>query len=289
MTAGIVSARGRDIGSGPTTTSSRSMRPINKGNSAARPSTSSDGADRGQHRDLSRRRTGSVGIGFDIPANTAKMVMEQLEEHGHVTRGWIGVRVQAVTPDIAGDPGMKTVAGVHIDEPAGRWPGRQGGYRGWRRHHRHGINGKDVKDFARSCPADRRRWRPAPSCTLAVLHNGAEKSRVAYARHFAHWSQANLAKPSSRAIRIPRPRASASPWRRPGSVDGAVAVTTSTPTAAQRHRSDDIILEVAGKTSIKPAGLRQQLLLHGTASRFRSCGGWGCCSASSSPFLLGRR
>jgi serine protease Do len=60
---------------------------------------------------------GSVGIGFDIPADTVKMVVTQLKDHGYVTRGWIGVQVQAVTPDIASSLGLEKAQGAIVDEP----------------------------------------------------------------------------------------------------------------------------------------------------------------------------
>jgi hypothetical protein len=60
---------------------------------------------------------GAVGIGFDIPADTAKMVVAQLKEHGAVTRGWLGVRIQAVTPEIADSIGMKQAQGANRNKP----------------------------------------------------------------------------------------------------------------------------------------------------------------------------
>jgi len=62
-----------------------------------------------------------------IPAPTAKMVVEQLKEHGHVTRGWIGVRIQAVTADIADSLGMKKPEGVIVAEPLAGSPAVKAG------------------------------------------------------------------------------------------------------------------------------------------------------------------
>jgi S1-C subfamily serine protease len=59
---------------------------------------------------------GSVGIGFDIPAATAKMVVAQLKEHGKVTRGWLGVQIQPVTAGIAEGLGLKKAQGAIVDE-----------------------------------------------------------------------------------------------------------------------------------------------------------------------------
>ena len=99
VTAGIVSARGRDIGAGPYDDYVQIDAPMNKGNSGG-PAFDTSGTYRRQHRDLfAVRRLG--GIGFDIPAGTAKLVVAQLKDKGYITRGWLGVQVQPVTADIA--------------------------------------------------------------------------------------------------------------------------------------------------------------------------------------------
>ena len=60
---------------------------------------------------------GSVGIGFDIPAANAKMVVTQLKERGYVTRAWLGVQIQPVTVGIADSLGMKKAEGAMVDQP----------------------------------------------------------------------------------------------------------------------------------------------------------------------------
>src|SRR6187200_2202292 len=95
VTAGIVSARGRDIGSGPYDDYIQIDAPINKGNSGG-PAFNTDGEVIGVNTAIFSPSGGSVGIGFDIPAETAKMVVAQLKDKGTVTRGWIGVQVQPV-------------------------------------------------------------------------------------------------------------------------------------------------------------------------------------------------
>ncbi len=92
VTAGIVSARGRDIGAGPYDDYIQIDAPINKGNSGG-PAFNIDGDVIGVNTAIYSPSGGSVGIGFDIPGGTAKMVVAQLKEHGHVTRGWLGVQI----------------------------------------------------------------------------------------------------------------------------------------------------------------------------------------------------
>src|SRR5207248_9060634 len=70
---------------------------------------------------------GSVGIGFDIPAATAKSVIEQLKNNGHVTRGWLGVQIQPVTSEVADAMGLKQVSGALVDEPQANGPAAKAG------------------------------------------------------------------------------------------------------------------------------------------------------------------
>lgn len=122
VTAGIVSARGRDIGSGPYDNFIQTDAPINKGNSGG-PLFNMDGQVIGINTAIYSPSGGSVGIGFSIPANAAKTVVAQLEKYGHARRGWLGVRIQQVGPEIAESLGLKEptgalVAGVDPGGPA---------------------------------------------------------------------------------------------------------------------------------------------------------------------------
>ena len=116
VTAGIVSAQGRDIGSGPYDDFIQIDAPINKGNSGG-PAFNLNGDVIGVNTAIFSPSGGSVGIGFDIPAETAKAVISQLKAHGSVTRGWIGVETQPVTSEIAEALGLKTAEGALVDGP----------------------------------------------------------------------------------------------------------------------------------------------------------------------------
>ena len=100
VTAGIISARGRDIGSGPYDDFIQVDAPVNKGNSGG-PAFDETGNVVGVTTAIFSPSGGSVGIGFAIPADTVKSVVAQLKDHGSVTRGWIGVQIQTVTQDVA--------------------------------------------------------------------------------------------------------------------------------------------------------------------------------------------
>ena len=115
VTAGIISAEGRDIGSGPYDNYIQIDAPINKGNSGG-PAFDMNGKVIGVNTAIYSPSGGSVGIGFDIPAQTAKMVVAQLRDKGKVTRGWLGVQVQPVTKGIADSLGLKKAEGAMVDE-----------------------------------------------------------------------------------------------------------------------------------------------------------------------------
>src|SRR5579859_2804603 len=126
VTAGIVSARGRDIGAGPYDDYVQIDAPINKGNSGG-PAFDVDGNVIGVNTAIYSPSGGSVGIGFDIPAETAKMVVAQLKDKGFVTRGWLGVQIQSVTAGIADSLGMKKAEGTLVGEPQADSPAAKAG------------------------------------------------------------------------------------------------------------------------------------------------------------------
>jgi serine protease Do len=119
VTAGIVSARGRDIRQGPYDDFIQTDAAINKGNSGG-PLFNMDGQVIGINTAIYSPSGGSIGIGFSIPANMAKNTVEQLRNYGHARRGWLGVRIQPVTADIAESLGLHDTTGSLV---AGVVPG----------------------------------------------------------------------------------------------------------------------------------------------------------------------
>jgi len=113
VTAGIVSSIGRDIGNGPYTDFIQIDAPINRGNSGG-PTFDIRGKVIGMNTMIFSPSGGSVGIGFAIPASTIHEVVGQLQAHGKVARGWLGVEVQAVTPEIAASLGSKDMKGAIV-------------------------------------------------------------------------------------------------------------------------------------------------------------------------------
>ncbi len=132
VTAGIISALGRNINEGPYDDFIQIDAPINRGNSGG-PTFNLSGEVIGINTAIYSPSGGSVGIGFAVPSNTAKSVIAQLKEKGHVTRGWLGVAIQGITPDIAKGLGLNPeqpngalVASVTPNSPAAKAGIKQG-------------------------------------------------------------------------------------------------------------------------------------------------------------------
>jgi serine protease Do len=113
VTAGIVSARGRDIHQGQYDDFIQTDAAINRGNSGG-PLFNMDGQVIGINTAIFSPSGGSIGIGFSIPSNMAKNTVSQLRQFGHARRGWLGVKIQQVTPDIAESLGLKDANGAMI-------------------------------------------------------------------------------------------------------------------------------------------------------------------------------
>jgi len=130
VTAGIVSARNRDINSGPYDNYIQTDAAINRGNSGG-PLFNLDGEVVGVNTAIISPSGGSIGIGFAVPSKTALAVIDQLKNFGETRRGWLGVRIQQVTDEIAESLGIKPARGAlvaGVDEkgpakPAGIEPG----------------------------------------------------------------------------------------------------------------------------------------------------------------------
>lgn len=113
VTAGIVSARNRDINSGPYDNFIQTDASINKGNSGG-PLFNLDGDVVGINTAIFSTSGGSIGIGFAAPSSTVQPVINQLLQFGETKRGWLGVRIQPVNDEIAESLGLKTTAGALI-------------------------------------------------------------------------------------------------------------------------------------------------------------------------------
>jgi serine protease Do len=259
VTAGVVSARGRDIGSGPYNDFIQIDAPINKGNSGG-PAFDVYGDVIGVNTAIFSPSGGSVGIGFDIPADTAKIVVEQLKDHGHVTRGWMGVRIQPVTPEIADSVGMKKAEGAIIDEPEAGGPAAKAGIVAG--DIITAVDGKDIKD-SRDLARRIASIAPGTTVTLAVLHNGDNKTVSLTLGQLPEQRQASASEHGRDGNGTPRLGLTLAPASDvAGAGDRGVAITgvdPGGPAAEHGVKEGDVILDVAGKTVSSPADVARQI------------------------------
>ena len=260
VTTGIVSAKGRVIGEGPYDDFIQTDASINPGNSGG-PLVNAGGQVVGINTAIFSQSGGSVGIGFAIPINLAKGILPQLEAKGHVTRGWLGVSIQPVTPKLARAFRLPKeegalVAQVLPDAPAAR-VGLQAGdviveYDG------HAIvRAGDLPRLVAGTPIGQ-------SATLQILRDGKpltvtvriaelpEAEQVAKATHPAREQLGLAVRPLTPAL--------AQQLGVPDEAGLAVAgVKDGSPAAAAGIRPGDIIVQVNRKPVRKIAELREAL------------------------------
>jgi serine protease Do len=251
VTAGIVSARGRDIGSGPYDDFLQIDAPVNHGNSGG-PTFDAEGEVVGVNTAIFSPSGGSVGIGFAIASDVVKNVVQQLKDNGSVTRGWIGVQIQSVTADLADDLGLKEqtgalVAAAQKDSPAAAAGVKSGDVIT-------AVDGEtvaDPHDLARRIAA----LGPKKTVKLALIRNGspmtidvtlgtmpADKTANAETRNSDDNGGSALAKLGLTL--------------RPAHGQDGVVVAEVDPDGAAADKGlkqGDVILEVAGKSVNRPA------------------------------------
>ncbi len=259
VTAGIVSASGRDIGNGPYDDFIQIDAPVNKGNSGG-PAFDVNGQVVGVNTAIYSPSGGSVGIAFSIPASTVKTVVTQLREKGAVSRGWIGVQIQPVSQDIADSLGMKTAEGALVAEPQPGGPAMKAGIESG--DVITAVNGQPVKD-ARELARTIGGYAPGATVKIDVLHKGATKTVSLTLGELPNAREARAEIERGGRTDVPRLGMSIAPA---SSVAGAgkdgVVVTGVEPgsTAADRgFKEGDVILEVAGKTVATPGEVRDAL------------------------------
>jgi serine protease Do len=126
VTTGIVSAKGRFIGEGPYDNFIQTDASINRGNSGG-PLLNVNGEAVGINTAIFSPTGGSIGIGFAIPIDMAKEVLPQLKERGSVTRGWLGVSIQQITPELAKTFGLKQANGALVSDVMDASPAEKAG------------------------------------------------------------------------------------------------------------------------------------------------------------------
>jgi serine protease Do len=261
VTAGIVSARGRDIGAGPYDDFIQIDAPVNKGNSGG-PTFDVDGDVIGVNTAIFSPSGGSVGIAFAIPADTVKSIVSQLRDKGSVTRGWIGVQIQPVTPDLADSLGLKKAAGALVSEPQTNSPAAKAGIESG--DVITSVDGQpvtDARDLARRIGT----MTPGTSVRLGLTRGGEDKTvTLTLGTLPSEHQAANQEKDHDTADNnMPKLGLTLAPGAKDVGRDGkGVVVTAVDPegvAADHGFQVGDVILDVGGKSVSSPGEVRKEL------------------------------
>jgi serine protease Do len=261
VTAGIVSARGRDIGSNPYDDYMQIDAPINKGNSGG-PTFNVNGNVVGVNTAIYSPSGGSVGIGFDIPATTVKMVVAQLREKSYVSHGWLGVQIQPVTAGIASSLGMKKAEGAMVDQPQADSPAAKAGIESG--DVITAVNGTPVKD-ARTLAREIGMMAPNTSVKLDILRDGKAKTLTVTLGQMSneHQAKAETERPTATS-NVPYLGLMLAPANDVAGSGGKGVVVTGIdpngPAAEQGVQIGNVILDVGGKPVANPGEVRAALV-----------------------------
>ena len=259
VTAGIVSARGRDIGAAGPDDFIQIDAAVNRGNSGG-PTFNLAGEVIGVNTAIVSPSGGNVGIAFAIPSETVSHVVTSLKETGTVTRGYLGVNIQPITPEIAEGLGIKDTRGALVSDAQPDTPAAKAGIKPGDIVTK--VNGQEVKD-ARDLSRRISSLAPGASVKITVLRDGKEKDfSVSLAKlpdRRADNSQSRDKKDFSQSSDLPRLGLKLAPAR---DVSGAgkegVVVTDiddSGPAAERGIKAGDVILEAGGKHVSNPSEL----------------------------------
>jgi serine protease Do len=248
VTAGIVSAHGRDIGGNSYGDYLQIDAPINRGNSGG-PAFNMNGDVVGVNTAIYSPSGGSVGIGFDIPADTAKVIVAQLKEKGFVAHGFLGVQVQPVTAGIADSLGMKAAEGAMVDEMQPNSPAAKAGLEtGDVITAVNGTKIKDARDLSRTVGM----MAPDASVKLEIMRKGEAKTLEATLGKLPGERQAkaesNETAPNKDVPHLGLTVAPASDVEGAGQKGVVVTnVDPDGPAAQQGIETGNVILDVGGK------------------------------------------
>jgi serine protease Do len=258
VTAGIVSARGRDIGSGPYDDYLQVDAAVNRGNSGG-PSFNLDGEVVGMNTAIFSPSGGNVGIAFAVPAELVQEVVEQLKETGTVDRGWLGVVIQNVSDDIADSIGMTEAKGAMItkvteDGPAAKEDLKPGDVIVE-------VNGEKIND-SRDLARKIAELHPNTDVKLSIVRYGEQRQLTMKLGTFP--SSKKLAaleeeKKPETGEQMKNLGLSVAPAANfPGAGDEGVVITDVDPAsdaADKGLKPGDVILQVAGVTVSKPSDI----------------------------------
>ncbi|MHA7773647.1 Do family serine endopeptidase [Roseibium sp. M-1] len=260
VTAGIISARGRDIGAGPYDDFIQIDAPVNRGNSGG-PAFNMHGEVIGVNAAIFSPSGGNVGIAFAIPASTAQDVIMELKNDGTVVRGWLGVQIQDVTDDIAESLGLEEARGAIVAEAQENSPAQKAGLRSGDTIL--AVEGTDVKGprelskiiaaYEPDTKVDVTVWRDGEKKDITVtLGRLQEQEKVA-----AVQPEANETKTSLDDLGLVLTTKAEAGMEGDGVV--IAEIDPDGPAAEKRLTQGDVILEVAGMKVSSPADVLKAL------------------------------
>jgi len=259
VTAGIVSAEGRDIGDGPYDRFLQIDAPINRGNSGG-PTFNMQGQVVGMNTAIYSPSGGSVGIGFAIPASTVSTVEAALEHGGSIARGYLGVEIQPVSQDIAENLGLKSAAGAIVDKVMPGTPAAEAGLKTGDVITK--LNGKDIAE-ASDLTLQVGMLKPGEKVQLTYMRDGAEKTADATlapqkAEKTASADESGTNDKAAPALGIQLAPAS----EVAGSGDKGVAIVGVDPNGAAAEQglaTGQVILDVGGKPVSTPQEVKSEV------------------------------
>ncbi len=265
VTKGIVSARGRDIHSGPYDDYFQLDAAINRGNSGG-PTFDLSGRVIGINTAIYSPNGGSVGIGFAIPSNLAKDVVAQLKENGKVERGWLGVKIQEVTPEIAESVGLPSAKGALVAEVTADSPAARAGL------HQGDVilsyDGKPV-DALRDLTRRVAETKAGGTVDLKIIRQGREKTVAVHIDRLADTQVASADEgkgdrtaPASEAVQGLKLATLDAATRKKLGVDEAVKgviVTGLAPKTETPIRTGDVIVRVGDEAVKTPADVSRKV------------------------------
>jgi serine protease Do len=266
VTAGIVSARGRDIGSGPYDDFLQIDAPVNRGNSGG-PSFNNQGEVVGVNTAIFSPSGGSVGIGFAIASDVVQNVVQQLKTNGMVSRGWLGVEIQPVSQDIADSLGIKETSGALVAGSQKNSPAAAAGVKAGDVITK--VNGETV-DSPRELARKIAGLGPKKTVDLTVLRNGetqtisvtlGQMSGDKEAMNEQPSSNDNAAQSDDAAVKSQMAKLGLTLAPATGGKNGVVVADVDPDGAAAQKglQQGDVILDAGGKPVTKPSDISAAL------------------------------
>ena len=265
VSAGIISARNRDISSGPYDDFIQTDAAINRGNSGG-PLFNMDGEVIGVNTAIISPSGGSIGIGFSVPSALVKTVVSQLREFGRTRRGWLGVRIQAVTDELAEGLGLEEPSGALVSEVTAGGPAADGGVEAGDVILK--FDGKDV-DEMRDLPRmvaetdvgkDVRVvvWRKGKTQTVKVVLGLLEEGEKPAPAEVDKPAAPEAAESALQMKLQPLTEATRGEYGIAEDIKGVVVteVAANSPAAEKGIRPGDVIVEVAQEAVATPADVR---------------------------------